>query len=320
MSDIITATAHTNIALIKYWGKENVELNIPTTSSLSMTLDKFYTTTSVEFNSSLAQDTLILNEKEVDATRVHKFLNIFRSEVADFGPVLVISKNHVPTAAGLASSASSFAALTGAVSGLLDLNLLPTQMSRYARRGSGSASRSIFGNFVIWNKGEDDDSSYAESFLDADIEMSMIVAEVSTGAKKVSSTVGMQLAQSSPLYSKWQEDSAKQLENMKKALMSEDIEQVGLIAQDNALAMHELNRTSSQPFDYFTDETRALIEFVQNCYKEGLLAFVTIDAGPNVKIITNHATEQILLKKLKDNFPNLAFDLAHAGSGLVINA
>jgi diphosphomevalonate decarboxylase len=264
-----------------------------------------------------AHDTLILNEEEVDATRIHDFLNIFRSEIADFGSVLVISENHVPTAAGLASSASSFAALTGAMNGLLDLNLLPVQLSRYARRGSGSASRSIFGNFAVWNKGEDDPSSYAESFLNADIGLSMIVAEISGAAKKISSTQGMQLAQTSPLYSKWQEDSAKQLEEMKAALLKSDIEQVGLIAEANALAMHELNRTCSTPFDYFTDETRTLIEFVQNCYKNGLLAFVTIDAGPNVKIITDYATEQVLLKKLQENFPSMQLDVAHTGPGIV---
>jgi diphosphomevalonate decarboxylase len=301
MADIITAAAHTNIALIKYWGKENSLLNLPTTSSLSMTLDKFYTRTSVEFDNSLAQDTLILNKNEVDASRVHNFLNIFRSEIADFGPVLVISENHVPTAA---------------VSGLLDLDLLPSQMSRYARRGSGSAARSIFGNFAVWNKGEDDDSSYAESFFDADIGLSMIVAEISASAKKISSSVGMQLAQTSALYEDWVEDSIRQLGEMKEALLAEDIEHVGLIAQKNALAMHELNRTCEQPFDYFTDETHALIDFAEKCYKSGLLAFVTVDAGPNVKIITDYSTEPLLLKKLHENFPHISFSIAHAGPGI----
>ncbi|GAB2026608.1 diphosphomevalonate decarboxylase [Lactovum odontotermitis] len=318
MPNIVTARAHTNIALIKYWGKENAELNIPTTSSLSMTLDKFYTTTSVEFDQALAQDTLILNGKEADAARVHRFLNIFRSEIADFGPVLITSENHVPTAAGLASSASSFAALTAAMNGLLELNLMPEQLSRYARRGSGSATRSIFGNFAVWNKGVDNDSSYAESFLDADIGLSMIVAEVSGSAKKVSSTEGMQLAQTSPLYGAWVENSERQLQEMKTALLAEDIEHVGLIAQANALAMHELNRTCAQPFDYFAEETRALIDFTESCRKSGLLAFVTIDAGPNVKIITVRTDEQTLLKKLQENFPALKFEAAHAGSGVRI--
>ncbi|MDR2976305.1 MAG: diphosphomevalonate decarboxylase [Streptococcaceae bacterium] len=318
MTEIITAAAHTNIALIKYWGKKDAVLNIPTTSSLSMTLDQFYTTTSLEFNPSAAQDTLILNGRETDATRVRKFLNIFRSEFVNFEPLSVSSENHVPTAAGLASSASSFAALTAAINVLLDLNLSPMQMSRYARRGSGSATRSIYGNFAIWNKGENDASSYAESFLDADIGLSMIVAEVSDSAKKISSTKGMQLAQTSPLYADWVRDSERELQEMKVAIKNSDLEQIGFIAQANALAMHELNRTCVQPFDYFVDETRQLIAFTESCYKSGLLAFVTIDAGPNVKIITDHSNEQTLLKRLQENFPSLSFNIAHAGQGVQI--
>lgn len=312
----VTAKAHTNIALIKYWGKENEVFNLPTTSSLSMTLDKFYTTTTVEFNDSLPADTLVLNGKEVEATRIHKFLNIFRVEIVDFPKVLVLSQNYVPTSAGLASSASGFAALTAAMFGLLEIPALPTQMSRLARRGSGSATRSIFGNFAIWNKGEDDIDSYAESFLDEDIGLSMIVAKVSSVAKKISSSKGMQLAQSAISYRNWVEYSAKQLEEMKTAILASDIEKIGLIAQENALAMHDLNRTCNEPFDYFTNETRSLIAFTQKCYKEGLLVFVTIDAGPNVKILTSHKSEEKVLKKFQENFPKIIFDLAHSGPGV----
>ena len=101
------ATAHTNIALIKYWGKRNTELNVPTTSSLSLTLDKFYTTTSVQ---PANHDCFILNNQVVDATRVHHFLDILRQQLGNFTPLQVVSENHVPTSAGLASSASAFAA------------------------------------------------------------------------------------------------------------------------------------------------------------------------------------------------------------------
>ena len=186
-------------------------------------------------------------------------------------------------------------------------------MSRIARRGSGSASRSIFGNFSVWNKGEDHQSSFAESFYNEDIGLSMIVAEISAEKKKMSSTKGMQLAQTAPTYSAWVEKSAIQLEEMKQAILNADIEKVGLVAQDNALGMHEQNRLSNQPFDYFTHETRHVIDFVNQAYQSGLLAFVTIDAGPNVKIITDHATEKVLLAKLQAEFPELTFDIARAG-------
>ncbi|MFC4651925.1 diphosphomevalonate decarboxylase [Lactococcus nasutitermitis] len=315
MTTIATAKAHTNIALIKYWGKKVPALNIPTTSSLSMTLDKFYTTTSAEFSDE-ASDTLILNATNTDSTRVSKFLDSLRDYYGDFPKVRVRSENHVPTAAGLASSASSFSALTGAMFQLLELPKDEREMSRAARRGSGSASRSIFGNFALWNMGNDDKSSYAESFYDEDINLSMIVAEISSSQKKMSSTLGMQLAQTAPTYSAWVEKSAQQLEEMKQAIITHDIEKIGLIAQDNALGMHEQNRQCTQPFDYFTEQTRAVIDFTERCYRSGLLAFVTIDAGPNVKIITDKTTEKELLAKFRREFPEISFEVAHAGGGL----
>lgn len=317
MEKQVTARAHTNIALIKYWGKADVQLNLPTTSSLSMTLKEFYTTTSVSFTDSGA-DELILNAEKADSTRISKFLDSMRARYGDFPSVSVLSENHVPTAAGLASSASSFAALTGAMFGLLELPLDLTEMSRIARQGSGSASRSIFGNFAIWNKGFDHESSYAESFYDKDINLSMIVAEISAEQKKMSSTKGMQLAQTAPTYPAWVEKSARQLEEMKSAILAQDIEKIGLIAQDNALGMHQQNRNCKAPFDYFTEQTRRVIDFTEECYRSGLLAFVTIDAGPNVKIITDRATEKKLLQKFRQAFPEITFELAHASSGMEI--
>lgn len=298
--------------MIKYWGKTDIALNIPTTSSLSMTLEPFYTTTSVEFTDN-ESDSLILNSAMEDSSRVSKFLEMMRGQYGNFPKVMIQSENHVPTAAGLASSASSFAALTAAMFGLLDLEKDDSEMSRIARRGSGSASRSIFGNFAVWNKGENHQSSFAESFYNKDIGLSMIVAEISSEKKKMSSTKGMQLAQTAPTYGAWVEKSAIQLAEMKQAILQADIEKVGLIAQDNALGMHEQNRLCLEPFDYFTSETQRVVDFTKECYKAGLLAFVTIDAGPNVKIITDHATEKILLTKLKAEFPELTFDIARAG-------
>lgn len=309
----ITAKAHTNIALIKYWGKANVALNIPTTSSLSMTLDKFYTTTSVKFDENLSSDQLNLNGQDVNSERVSKYLDIFRHEFVNFPAVQITSENHVPTAAGLASSASSFAALSAAMFRLLELPEDLTMMSRMARRGSGSASRSLFGNFALWNKVNSDENSFAESFYNKDIGLSMIVAEISSAEKKMSSTKGMQLAQTAPTYADWVKKSALQLDDMKVAILQEDIEKVGLIAENNALEMHQQNRNCREPFDYFTSETLGIIDFVQAAYRSGMLAFVTLDAGPNVKIITDRATEGKLLQKLQENFPTISFDVAHAG-------
>ena len=162
-----TYRAHTNIALIKYWGKRDQALFLPVTSSLSLTLDAFYTDTQVTFDAQLAHDRFILDGQEQEASQVAKvsaFLDRFRALAQTDCRALVTSTNHVPTAAGLASSASAYAALACATNAALGLDLSQRQLSILARQGSGSASRSLFGGFVIWHagQGEDSDSSYAE--------------------------------------------------------------------------------------------------------------------------------------------------------------
>src|SRR5690625_1580334 len=158
-----TAKAHTNIALIKYWGKKNEQLILPTNNSLSITLDGFYTETTVQFKESLTEDIFLLNEEKISGIpyeQVTAYLDLFRDYVGK--PSLfaeVISTNHVPTAAGFASSASGFAALAAATSKALNLSLSDEALSKFMRRGSGSACRSIFGGFVEWQKGDKEDGS-----------------------------------------------------------------------------------------------------------------------------------------------------------------
>ncbi len=166
LGEKITARAHTNIALVKYWGKENEELIIPANSSLSLTLDEFYTDTSVQFDESLSSDEVTLNDKVVDDKKITKFMDIIRQKTNIHTFARIESTNHVPTSAGLASSASAYAALAAAGSKAYGINLSQKDLSRLARRGSGSATRSIFGGFAAWNKGTDDESSYGYSIED----------------------------------------------------------------------------------------------------------------------------------------------------------
>src|SRR5690625_59357 len=155
-----TAKAHTNIALIKYWGKRNEELILPTNNSLSVTLDGFYTETTVSFDNELTEDIFILNDQRITGVayeRVTNYLDLIRK----FANVTnahaeVTSINKVPTAAGFASSASGFAALAAATTKALKLNVSNEQLSILTRQGSGSACRSIYGGFVEWEKGSKD--------------------------------------------------------------------------------------------------------------------------------------------------------------------
>lgn len=310
-----TATAHTNIALIKYWGKKDAILNLPTTSSLSLTLDKFYTTTTVSKNDSI--DTLILNGQNVDARKIQNFLNILRDELGTFDQLTITSENHVPTSAGLASSASAFAALTAAVTRELALDLPNETLSRLARRGSGSASRSFYGHFAVWHEGIDDKSSFAESIAAPDMPIALVVAEVSSETKKVSSTEGMQRAMTSPDYSSWIQNSAKQFLDIQNAIITSDIEKIGYIAEKNALDMHALNLTArQQPFTYFTRETQQILAIVSDLRHKGILAFSTMDAGPNVKIITTLNEAPTIVNHLKKEMPHLKVQTAASGPGV----
>lgn len=311
-----TATAHTNIAFIKYWGKKDTLFNLPTTSSISLTLNEFYTKTSV--TQSGETDQLIINDTPADSRRIHHFLNILRENLGDFPALTVNSHNHVPTSAGLASSASAFASLTAAVTKDIGADLSLSQLSRLARRGSGSASRSFYDHFAIWHEGIDDQSSFAESLnAPANLPIALVVAEISSSAKKIGSTEGMNRAMTSPNYGTWVKNSADQLIDMKRAIENVDIEKIGAIAEANALSMHALNLTAKrQPFTYFTSETQQVLALVRRLRKQGILAFATLDAGPNVKIITHLESAQQIIKELNITMPDISAKIATSGPGI----
>ncbi len=181
------ARAHTNIALIKYWGKRDKELFLPMNSSLSLTLDAFYTDTKVVFDPELTADEFYLNGfyKRKEILKISRFLDLFCEYIGERAFARVESLNFVPTAAGLASSASAFAALALATATALDLDLSPATLSTLARRGSGSSTRSLFGGFVEWGMGTGSEDSMAHPIDDADWDIGMVVLAVNTGPKRL---------------------------------------------------------------------------------------------------------------------------------------
>lgn len=292
--------AHTNIALIKYWGKKNKALKIPHNSSLSLTLDQFYTDTKVSYDKQLTKDIFILDDEVMDdhiSKRVVWFMDRIRERYGISEYAKIESWNHVPKEAGLASSASAFAALAKAAT--LDLNLSDQEVSRLARLGSGSASRSIYGDFVRWNMGTDDEDSFAEPL---DIpewnDIRMVVCLVNEGPKPYLSSMAMDLtATESVYYDAWVKQSAIDITEMEIALKDHDIKRVGSIAQANALRMH----ASLLAIDmwYFEPETVRIMNVVRELQKT-VPVYFTMDAGPNVKILTTAPYVEQLVSALGD--------------------
>lgn len=287
-----TATAHSNIALIKYWGKRDERLILPANSSLSLTVDRLSTTTTVSFDPDLAEDRLILNQKSADEksmARVSRFLDRTRFLTNTNQHATVISRNVVPTAAGLASSASGFAALAAAASRALGLQLDEPTLSRLARQGSGSACRSVFGGFVEWQKGKRRDGmdSYAVPVASqSHWDLVMLITVVSNQRKPLSSREGMRRSiETSPFYSGWLETVENDLIEAKEAIASRDFEKLGRVVEANALKMHAVMLGAEPPFTYWWEPTLSVMKKVWEMREAGIPAYFTMDAGPNVIVL-----------------------------------
>ncbi len=303
-----TAKAHTNIALIKYWGKRNEQLILPTNNSLSITLDGFYTETTVHFKEALTEDVFKLNDEVISGIpydQVTTYLDLFRDYIQK--PNLfaeVISTNHVPTAAGFASSASGFAALAAATAKALQLRLTDKELSRFMRRGSGSACRSVYGGFVEWEKGAkgDGSDSFAVQIAPQD-HWDLRVAAVVLDAKEksVSSRVGMKrTVDTSIFYDAWLENVNDDLKEIKAGIQACDFEKVGEIAEANCLKMHATTLGATPPFTYWQNVTMDVMQTIWQLREKGILAYFTIDAGPNVKVLYEPENDATVMAALRD--------------------
>ncbi|MNK47767.1 hypothetical protein D3C87_665850 [compost metagenome] len=289
------AQACSNIALIKYWGKRDAALNLPQNGSLSLTLDGMITTTTVHWDPGYAEDEVSLNGKllaDSELTKMSQFLDLVRKQAGFTLKAKVESQNNFPTAAGLASSASGFAALALASSRAAGLDLDPQALSILARQGSGSASRSIFGGFAQWKKGElaDGSDSYAEQVLPPDAwpDVRMLVVVLEPRPKPISSRSGMtQTVATSPMYPAWLETVGADLDTARKALDGRDLEALGTVAEANALKMHATMLTTLPTILYWQPTTVALMHQVWELRRDGVPGWFTIDAGPNVKVLTD---------------------------------
>ena len=290
MTSTATARACANIAFIKYWGNSNHDMRLPANTSLSMNLAGLHSTTSVRFNSKLDSDSLTLNGEAATATqfeRVSTHLDHMRQLAEIDARAEVTSENSFPMGAGIASSASAFAALTLAACAAAGLDLPERELSRLARMGSGSASRSVPGGFVEWHMGSDHQSSFAESIAPPEHwDLVDLIAIVSEAHKAVGSTAGHSLAESSPLQSARLDDTERRLEECRSALLERDFATFAGVVEQDTLQMHAVMMTSNPPLLYWQPATFRVMQAVSEMRnQQGLQACFTIDAGPNVHVI-----------------------------------
>ena len=294
------AIAHSNIALAKYWGKANVEQNLTAVPSLSMTLDALSTRTEVYFDPALSEDELQLDGKQQSGRtkqRVSQLLDRIRAKADTVCRARVISSNNFPTAAGLASSASGFAALAMAASSAAGLRLSSAEISSLSRASSASAARSVFGAYVALNAR----ALSAEPVLNPDeFPLAMLVAVTAKGPKKVGSTEGMtRTAQTSPYYQAWLDRAPAVYDRIRVALLEKQFEALGEAVEESAMMMHASMLAAKPAIRYFRDVTIAAMQRVEDLRDQGIPAYYTMDAGPHVKVLTLPEHAEVVERELR---------------------
>jgi diphosphomevalonate decarboxylase len=273
-----TARAHPNIALIKYWGKAAGPGNVPAAPSLSITLDTLMTRTEVDF---APADRFELDGREVADPKLAACLADLR-EHYDVPPLAIRSANNFPTAAGLASSASGFAALVTAIDAHCGLGMDQASRSVFARRASGSAARSIFGGFVAlsgpaWS---------ATPVLDAAAwPMRVVVAVTAAGPKSVASSAGMRRSMESPYYPAWVSSTHEDFDSALALVARRDFPALAELAEYSCLKMHGLMLASRPGLLYWNAATTTCLHRIRELRASGLPVFFTVDAGPQVKAV-----------------------------------
>ncbi|CCE65774.1 hypothetical protein TPHA_0M01990 [Tetrapisispora phaffii CBS 4417] len=315
---VASATAPVNIATLKYWGKRDKDLNLPTNSSISVTLsqDDLRTLTSVACGPELQEDKLWLNGKEesLGSERTQNCLKDLRDlrakmEASDSSmPTMsqwklhIVSENNFPTAAGLASSAAGFAALVVAITKVFQLKEDYSEISKIARKGSGSACRSLFGGYVAWEMGQSIDGSDSKAVPVSTKEdwpnMKAAVLVVSDVKKDTPSTSGMQLTvKTSDLFQERIKNVVpKRFEEMKKSIVEKDFATFADLTMKDSNSFHATCLDSYPPIFYMNDTSRKIIRLVHNInafYNETIVAY-TYDAGPNAVLYYLEENEEKL--------------------------
>lgn len=283
-----TATAPSNIAFIKYWGKKNELLRLPTNGSISMNLSNLTTTTTVEFSDNYKKDEVLIDEKKdvKKAERVIQHLDRIRQKAGIGVKAKVVSKNSFPMSTGLSSSASGFAALTVAGCVAAGLSLSEKELSILARQASGSACRSIPDGFVEWFEGTDSNSSYGNSIFPSNWwNIVDIVACISHQEKYTPTTKGQTYFKTSPFFKTRLQNINEKIKKIKQFIKEKDFRSFGELVENDALELHATMMTSNPSLIYLYPETLFLMHHIQNWRKEGLDIYFSLNTGHNIHII-----------------------------------
>lgn len=271
----VIARSPVNIALIKYWGKANEQLVLPTTTSVSLTLTDLWTETTFEEG----HFSFELNNKPADlqeTKRVKDVLKHFRDD-----QVVIKSKNNFPTASGLASSASGFAALTVGLNKFYDANYTLQELATLTRVGSGSSCRSLVDGFAIWHR-----NGTLESITNPFQNLMMIVVLISEDKKAISSREAMKITkETAPTYASWTQASEEDFQNIRIAINEKQLDRVGQIMEMNSERLHQVMKDSIPSIIYQQTSSIEVLNLVQKARTKGLIGYTTMDAGPNVKIL-----------------------------------
>jgi diphosphomevalonate decarboxylase len=299
-----TALAHPNIAFIKYWGNRDDDLRLPMNSSISMNLDGLFTRTKVTWNENreAVSDTLILNGEAIPGKALLRMSNLL-DHVRKMARINlradVVSETNFPSGAGMASSASAFAALSLAAVQAAHLDLGSEALSRLARRGSGSACRSIPAGFVEWSAASSDKASFATSIAPPEHwSLVDVIAIVSSAHKSTGSTEGHALAGTSPLQSARVKDAPRRIDICRRSILERNFSALAEIIEIDSNLMHAVMMTSSPPLFYWQEATLTVMRTVRMARADGLMACYTVDAGPNVHVICEKANVDDLVDLL----------------------
>ncbi|MCO4768512.1 MAG: diphosphomevalonate decarboxylase [Deltaproteobacteria bacterium] len=318
-----TASACSNIALIKYWGKRDFTDNIPLNGSLSMTLSQATTTTTVIWDDTLSQDEIYLDgERVLDGRglRVSRYLDRIRADYYRM-PARVASMNSFPAGTGIASSASGFAALaTAAFAAMGEEMPSDTEMTRWARRGSGSACRSIHGGFVEWLPGTSDADSTAVQLAGEDFwDLRDLVVLVSRAPKAISSSEGHKIATRHPFMAARQELLPARMLATKGAVAARDLMTLGALVEQEALEMHAIMMSGQPAALYMQPGTLKLLHAIRAWREDGLPVFFTLDAGPNVHVLCESRDAPEVRARIEQLMPGLSILENRAGPGVRVH-